>query len=128
MNLVKRNFVIAFKMLRDPWKTFGEVGSETSLHSLQFLLIVGAVTALLTPLQIYLGFEDVNGLHAGGQAEFLAKDLSAMFELGVEWRPLLIEMFYIFVLLFYYRVPSHNSQIRWRKGLNKGYVKDDSLR
>ena len=100
MNLVKRSFVIAFKMLRDPWKTFGEVGSETSLHSLEFLLIVGAVTALLTPLQIYLGFEDVNGLHAGGQAEFLAKDLSATFELGVEWRPLLIEMFYIFVLLF----------------------------
>jgi len=99
MNLVKRNFVIAFKMLGDPWKTFGEVGSETSLHSLEFLLIVGAVTALLTPLQIYLGFEDVNGLHAGGQAEFLAKDLSAMLELGVEWRPLLIEMFYIFVLL-----------------------------
>jgi len=63
-------------------------------------LIVGAVTAFLSPLQAYLGFEDINGLHAGDQADFLAKDISAMYELGIEWRPFLIEMFYVFILLF----------------------------
>jgi len=55
---------------------------------------------LLTPLQIYLGFEDINGLHAGDQAEYLAGDLSALCRLGIEWRPLLIEILYIFILLF----------------------------
>jgi len=100
MNLIRRNFVIAFKMLRDPWKTLEEVSSENTLHTLTFLLTIGAVTALLTPLQVYLGFEDVNGLHAGGQAEFLARDLSTFLGLGVEWRPLLIEMLYVFILLF----------------------------
>jgi len=100
MSFVKRNLVIAFKMVRDPWKTLAEIGSEPVLHSFTFLLLIGAVTAFLTPLQIYLGFEDVNGLHAGGQAEFLAKDLSAMLGLGVEWRPFLIEMLYVFILFF----------------------------
>jgi len=47
-----------------------------------------------------LGFEDVNGLHAGGQAEFLAKDISTMYRLGIEWRPLLVEIFYVSILLF----------------------------
>jgi len=68
-------------------------------RALTFLLIVGAITALLTPFQIYLGFEDINGLHAGGQAEFLAMDLSALFNLGVVWRPILIEILYTCVLL-----------------------------
>jgi len=99
MNLIKHNFVIAFKMLKAPWKTLEEISSETLLHAFTFLIIIGAVTALLTPLQVSLGFEDVNGLHAGGQAEFLAKDISALYELGIEWRPLLIEIFYIFILL-----------------------------
>jgi len=99
MNLVKHNFVIAFKMLKAPWKTLEELTSETLFHAFTFLIVIGAVTALLTPLQVYLGFEDINGLHAGGQAEFLAKDLSTMYKLGVEWRPLLIEIFYIFILL-----------------------------
>jgi len=100
MKLLKRNFLLAVKMLKDPWKTLGELDSETAFNALTFLLIIGAVTALLTPLQIYLGFEDVNGLHAGGQAEYLAKDLAALYNLGVEWRPLLIELFYVFILLF----------------------------
>lgn len=47
-----------------------------------------------------MGFEDVNGLHAGGQAEFLAKDISTMYRLGIEWRPLLVEIFYVSILLF----------------------------
>jgi hypothetical protein len=100
MNLVKHNFILAFRMLKDPWKTLQELGSETVLHAISFIVMIGAVTALLTPLQIYFGFEDINGLHAGGQAEFLAKDLSTLINLGIEWRPLLIEMFYIFVLAF----------------------------
>jgi len=66
MNLVKHNFILAFKMLTAPWKTLEEISSETVFHALSFLVIVGAVTALLTPLQISLGFEDINGLHAGG--------------------------------------------------------------
>lgn len=100
MNPAKHNFVMAFRMLKAPWKTLEEVSSETVPHTFTFIVIIGAVTALLTPLQIYLGFEDVNGLHAGGQAEFLAKDLSTLLKLGIEWRPLLIEMFYVFILLF----------------------------
>lgn len=87
-------------MLKSPSKTLEEVGSKTTLNAFTFLLTIGAVTALLTPLQIYLGFEDINGLHAGGQAEFLAKDVSTMYTLGIEWRPVLIEMLYIFILLF----------------------------
>lgn len=85
-------------MLMAPMATLGKLGSETAPRAIAFLLIVGAVTALLTPLQVYLGFEDVNGLHAGGQAEVLAKDFSTMYKLGVEWRPLLIEVFYVFIL------------------------------
>jgi len=100
MNLIKHNFIIAFKILKDPWKTLEELSSETVLHAFTFLLTIGTVTALLTPLQIYLGFEDVNGLHAGGQAEYLAKDLSTLYKLGIEWRPLLVEMLYTFILLF----------------------------
>ena len=85
-------------MLKDPWKTLGELGSETVFNAVIFLLLVGAVTALLTPLQIYFGFEDINGLHAGGQAEYLAKDLATLYNMGVEWRPLLIELCYVFIL------------------------------
>jgi hypothetical protein len=77
-----------------------ELSKEKALNALAFLLIVGAITAILTPLQVSLGFEDVNGLHAGGQAEFLAKDISTMYRLGIEWRPLLVEMFYVSILLF----------------------------
>jgi hypothetical protein len=99
MNFVKRNFIHAFAMLRSPSETLTKLVSESTLNALTFLLIVGTTTALLTPVQVYLGFEDINGLHAGGQAEFLAKDISNTFKLGIEWRPLLIEAFYVFILL-----------------------------
>lgn len=87
-------------MLRAPSETLDQLKSERAPHALAFLLVVGAVTALLTPVQLYLGFDDVNGLHAGGQAEFLAKDVSAWYELDTVWRPLLIEASYMFILLF----------------------------
>ena len=85
---------------KDPSKTLEEIRSEKTQHAFTFLLIVDAVTAFLSPLQVYLDFEDIKGLHAGGQAEFLAKDISTMYELDIEWRPFLIEMFYVFILLF----------------------------
>jgi hypothetical protein len=100
MNIIRRNFTLAFAMLKAPSETLAKLVSERTLNALAFLLIVGATTALLTPVQVYLGFEDINGLHAGGQAEFLAKDTSTMFKLGIEWRPLLIEVFYVFILMF----------------------------
>ena len=100
MNIVRRNFALAFEMLKAPSETLTKLVSERTLNALTFLLIIGATTALLTPLQVYLGFEDINGLHAGGQAEFLAKDVSTIFKLGIEWRPILIEVFYVFILLF----------------------------
>jgi hypothetical protein len=100
MHFVKHNFAIAISMLMNPMKTLEEIKSEKMLHALAYIIMVGAVTAFLTPLQVYFGFEDVNGLHAGGQAEFLARDISTMYKLGIEWRPLLIESFYVFILLF----------------------------
>jgi hypothetical protein len=100
MSLVRDVFLKAFSMLKDPSKTLEEIRSEKTQHAFVFLLMVGAVTAFLSPLQVYLGFEDINGLHAGGQAEFLAKDASTMYKLGLEWRPFLIEMFYVFILTF----------------------------
>jgi len=87
-------------MLREPSKTLEELRLEKTMYALVFLLIVGAVTALLTPLQVLMGFEDINGLHAGGQAEYLARDLSTMYGIGIEWRPMLIEILYVSVLLF----------------------------
>jgi hypothetical protein len=98
MSFAKQSLKIAFNMLKNPSKTLEELSSETILHALAFLLILGAVTALLTPLQVSLGFEDINGLHAGGQAEFLAKDVSTMYGLGLEFRPILIEICYVFIL------------------------------
>jgi len=100
MSLVRDVFLKAISMLKKPSKTLEEIRSEKTRNAFVFLLIIGAVTAFLSPLQIYLGFEDINGLHAGGQAEFLAKDASTMYELGLEWRPFLIEVFYVFILLF----------------------------
>jgi hypothetical protein len=100
MNMVRRNFVLAYEMLKAPSETLAKLVSERTLNALAFLLVVGAFTALMTPVQVYLGFEDINGLHAGGQAEFLAMDVSIMFKVGIEWRPLLIEVFYVFILLF----------------------------
>ena len=100
MGLGRDVFLKAFSMLKDPSKTLQEIRSEKIQNAFVFLLMIGAVTAFLTPLQVYLGFEDINGLHAGGQAEFLAKDVSMMYRLGIEWRPFLIEMFYVFILLF----------------------------
>jgi len=100
MNLVRRIFTLAFAMLEAPSETLAKLVSERTLNALAFLLTVGAITALLTPLQVYLGFEDINGLHAGGQAEILAKEISTMFKLGIELRPPLIEAFYVFILLF----------------------------
>lgn len=99
MHFIKHNFAIAISMLTNPMKTLEEIKLEKISHALAYLIIVGAVTALLTPLQVYFGFEDVNGLHAGGQAEFLARDISTMYALGIEWRPPLIELFYVFILL-----------------------------
>jgi len=98
MNSVKRNFALAFSMLKRPAETMREIRPEKTSHALVFLVMVGAITAFLTPLQIYLGFEDINGLHAGGQAEFLARDISITFKLGIEWRPFLIEALYVFIL------------------------------
>lgn len=100
MKIITHNFTIAFSMLKAPSETLAKIVSEGTLNALAFLLIVGATTALLTPVQVYLGFEDINGLHAGGQAEFLARDVSIMFNLGIEYRPILIEVFYVFILLF----------------------------
>ena len=120
MNIIKRNFTIAIAMLKNPMKTLEETRSEKISNALAYLLIVGAVTAFLTPLQIYLGFEDVNGLHAGSQAEFLAKDLSTMYKLGVEYRPFLIEMFYIVILL----VSTGYLHIIFKVVGGKGSIKD----
>jgi len=100
MGLVRHNFAIAYGMLSNPAKTFEVIRSEKALRALTYLLMIGAVTAFLTPFQILMGFEDINGLHAGGQAEYLARDVSTMYNLGIEWRPLLIETFYVFILLF----------------------------
>jgi hypothetical protein len=99
LTLVKHNLDIAFEMLRNPVKALEEIRSEKALHAFAYVLMFGAVTAFLTPLQVYLGFEDVNGLHAGGQAEFLAMDISKLYGLGIEWRPFLIEALYMVVLL-----------------------------
>lgn len=107
-------------MLKNPWKTLEELRSETVLNALVFLLLLGAVTALLTPLQVFLGFEDINGLHAGGQAEFLARDVSATYGLGLEWRPLLIEVFYVFILM----VTTGYLHITLKVAGGKGSVKD----
>ena len=120
MNLVRKSFSIAFSMLKAPSKTLEEISSEKIPHTFAFLLIIGAVTALLTPLQVYLGFEDINGLHAGGQAEFLAKDISTLYTLGIEWRPLLIEMFYVFILI----VSTGYIHIILRAAGGKGAIKD----
>jgi hypothetical protein len=100
MSVVRKGFSAAFSMLKDPLKTLEETRSKKVQDAFAYLLVVGAVTAFLTPLQIVLGFEDINGLHAGGQAEFLAKDISTIYKLGVEWRPFLIEMLYVLILLF----------------------------
>jgi len=78
----KHSFLVAFDMLRSPVETLEQVRSEKTHNALVFLLTIGAVTALLTQFQVLLGFEDVNGLHAGGQAEYLARDVSAMYQLG----------------------------------------------
>jgi hypothetical protein len=99
MSVVRDVFLKAFSMLRNPSKTLEEIHLEKTQNAFVFLLMVGAVTAFLSPLQVYLGFEDINGLHAGGQAEFLAKDVSTTYELGIWWRPFLIEMFYVLILL-----------------------------
>lgn len=120
MNFVKHNFAIAFSMLKAPAKTIEEIRSETVLHAFAFLLTIGAVTAFLTPLQISLGFEDINGLHAGGQAEFLAKDISTTYKLGVEWRPFLIEALYVFILL----ISTGYIHIIFKVAGGKGTIKD----
>lgn len=44
------------------------------------------------------GVEDISRLRAGGQAEFLAKDISTLYAIGIEWCPLLIEMLHVFIL------------------------------
>ena len=120
MGLIRNNFTIAYGILSSPAKTLKEIRSEKTLHALIFLIMIGAVTAFLTPLQIYLGFEDINGLHAGGQAEVLAMDVSARYNLGVEWRPLLIEAFYVVVLT----ISTGYLHIIFKVARGKGSVKD----
>jgi hypothetical protein len=93
------NLIEAIAVLKSPVETLEKLGEKRQLHALSFLLTIGAITALLTPLQISMGFEDVNGLHAGGQAEYLARDISVIYNLGNEYHPLLVEAFYVFVLL-----------------------------
>jgi len=85
------------EMLRNPSHSFEESRSTSVSRALAFLLTLGAITAFLTPLQVSLGFEDVNGLHAGGAAEYLARDLSSMLDLHLFWRIPLIEVLYVAV-------------------------------
>ena len=99
MSYIKRILVIAYGILSDPQNTLTQLRSEKTSSALTFILVIGAVTAFLTPLQVLAGYEDVNGLHAGGQAEYLARDVSIRFGLGLEFRPFLIEVFYIVILL-----------------------------
>lgn len=120
MSIVKRSFLVAFDMLRTPLETLERVRSEKIQNALVFLLVVGAVTALLTPFQVLLGFEDINGLHAGGQAEYLAMNVSSMFKLGLEYRPLLIEVFYFVIL----SVTTGYLHVILRVAGGKGSVKD----
>nr|MDO8087633.1 YIP1 family protein [Candidatus Sigynarchaeum springense] len=96
--MIKRAFEIAFRVIKDPPKVLERLASETVPRSVMFVLLVGAVTSALTPLQVWLGFEDVNSLHAGGQAEVLAMMLLNYCGLSVWWRPLLIETFYVAIL------------------------------
>ncbi len=74
------------------------VSRSRIVDGLLFLLVIGAVTASLTPLQLYLGFEDVNGLHAGGQAEYLSMEICQRYGLGTAWRVFLIELLYVVIL------------------------------
>jgi hypothetical protein len=120
MDLVKHNFSVAYGMLSNPAKTLKEIRSEKALRALIYLLMIGAVTAFLTPLQIYLGYEDINGLHAGGQAEVLAMDVSTLYNLSIEWRPFLIEAFYVVVLT----ISTLYLHIIFKAAGGKGSVKD----
>jgi hypothetical protein len=120
MGLVRHNFAIAYGVLSNPAKTLEEIRSEKALNALTFLLMIGAVTAFLTPLQIHLGFEDMNGLHAGGQAEFLAMDISTLYNLGIEWRPFLIEALYVVVLT----ISTGYLHIIFKVAGGKGSIKD----
>ncbi|MEM2960760.1 MAG: YIP1 family protein [Candidatus Bathyarchaeia archaeon] len=99
MNPIEHNLVIAFKILRNPAKALDDIKSENTFYAISYLLMIGAITAFLTPLQICLGFEDINGLHAGGQAEYLAREVSSLYDLNIIWRPLLVETFYLLILL-----------------------------
>ena len=36
---------------------------------------------------------------AGGQVEFLARDISTIYQISIEWRAILVEVFYVFILL-----------------------------
>jgi hypothetical protein len=119
-SFIKRSFLLALNMLRSPLETLERVRSEKIQNALVFLLTVGAVTALLTPFQVILGFEDVNGLHAGGQAEYLAMDVSTRYKLGLEYRPLLVEVFYVFIL----SVTTGYFHIILRVAGGKGSLKD----
>jgi hypothetical protein len=120
MGIVRHNFAIAYRMLSNPAKTLKEIGSEKPLHALIYLLMIGAVTAFLTPLQIYLGFEDINGLHAGGQAEVLAMDVSTLYNLGIACRPFLIEAFYVVVLA----ISTGYLHVIFKVAGGKGSIKD----
>lgn len=93
-------FFAAVDILRNPEKNLERIVSNSSIgKSLLFLLVLGAVTALLTPLQLFLGFEDINGLHAGGQAEYLSMEICQRYNLGIEWRIALIELLYVAILV-----------------------------
>jgi len=98
MSWARRSLALACTMIRDPADGLQQIGSERAVNALAFLLMFGAVTAFLTPVQLSLGFEDINGLHAGGQAEVLAKEVSRLYHLSNEWRPFLIEAGYVLIL------------------------------
>jgi len=98
MGWARRSLNLAFLIIREPADGMQRIGSEKAANALAYLLMLGAVTAFLTPLQLSLGFEDINGLHAGGQAEVLAKEVSGLCRLGNEWRPFVIEAGYVVIL------------------------------
>jgi hypothetical protein len=86
------------QLLVAPVETLQLIKTKSVKDGVIFLMMLGVVTALLTPFQIIMGFEDINGLHAGGQAEVLAMIISHQFSLSIWWRPLLIELGYMFIL------------------------------
>lgn len=51
---------------------------------------------------------------AGGQVEFLARDILTIYQFGIGWRPILVEVLYTSSLIIN-RVHSHHSKIGERE-------------